>query len=125
MAKEDSQEISPLRVLGENFKINKLLNALSTRNKMEETMNGKIDLKDKTSRVDYDLHEKLFKKRIWNLEDLSLFTGFSIKTIQNRISEERKKKTRSKQGNYLPYTKRCGRLFFSPNDILNWIEEGE
>jgi len=88
-------------------------------------MNGKIELKDKTGDIDYDLHDKLFKKRIWNIKELSLFMGFSVKTIQNRISKERKEKTRSKRGNYLPYAKRGGRYFFNPNEVLNWIDEGD
>ncbi|EPZ51758.1 hypothetical protein M902_2334 [Bacteriovorax sp. BAL6_X] len=88
-------------------------------------MNQRIDLEDKLNNVDYDLHEKLFKKKIWELKDVSLFTGLSAKTIQNRISIERKRKTRSKRGNFIPYMKRCGRLFFDPEKILNWIEEGD
>lgn len=69
--------------------------------------------KDKVKLDEYDLHQKLFKKRIWTLEDVSLFTGFAKKTICNKTSRRE-----------IPHRKRGNRLFFLPDEILNWIEEG-
>jgi excisionase family DNA binding protein len=57
----------------------------------------------------------LFKKRIWTIEDTSLFLNLSKGTIYNKVSRRE-----------IPYRKPKGgrRLYFMPDEILNWIEEG-
>ena len=51
-------------------------------------------------------------KPIWNIEDLMQITGMKRQTIYNRIKD-------------IPHRKKSGRLFFFPDEILNWIDEGE
>lgn len=57
---------------------------------------------------------KMFNKRIWSIEDLMEVTGYSRQTIYNLKSQKR-----------IPFRKKFGKLFFIPDEILNWIEEGE
>jgi predicted DNA-binding transcriptional regulator AlpA len=73
-----------------------------------------MNKKDILKLDEYDLHKLLFKKRIWTIEDVSLFTGFAKKTIWNKTSRRE-----------IPHRKCGNRLFFMPDEILNWIEEGE
>lgn len=75
---------------------------------------------DNTCPHDSDTNSQLFQKKIWNINDVSLATGYKVKTIYNMTSE----KTRRTHGK-IPSRKRGGRLFFFPEEILNWIEEGE
>ena len=56
----------------------------------------------------------LFDKKIWSIKDVSEFLGLSTGTIYNKTSRRE-----------LPYRKRGNRLFFIPDEILNWIEEGD
>ncbi len=58
----------------------------------------------------YTDHETLFKKRIWTISDVSLFTGFTVRSLYNMKD--------------LPRRKRGNRLFFIPDEILDWIDEG-
>jgi hypothetical protein len=58
-------------------------------------------------------HQLLFEKKIWTKEDVSLFTGLKLGTIYNKTSM-----------GVIPYKKRGNRLYFIPQDILNWIDEG-
>lgn len=57
----------------------------------------------------------LFENKIlWTIDDLSAFTGLAKQTIYNKINRKE-----------IPYRK-CGRrLRFMPDEILNWIEEGD
>lgn len=59
--------------------------------------------------------ELLFKNRIWTIDDVALFLGLSKKTIYNKTSRGE-----------IPFRKpkRGGRLYFLPEEILNWIDEG-
>ena len=59
-------------------------------------------------------HKQLFNKRIWTIEDVVLFTGISKKTIYSKTSRRE-----------IPFRKRGGRLFFFPDEILDWIDEGD
>jgi predicted DNA-binding transcriptional regulator AlpA len=71
-------------------------------------------IRDNTELATYS-HNQLFNKRIWNIDDVVLFLGLSKKTIYNKVSRRE-----------LPYRKpKSGRrLYFVPEEILNWIEEG-
>jgi len=55
---------------------------------------------------------RLDNKPIWNIEDLMQITGMQKQTIYNRIKD-------------IPHRKKGGRLFFFPDEIMNWIDEGE
>ena len=57
--------------------------------------------------------ELLFKKRIWQISDVVLFTGLSKGTVYNLVSQGR-----------LPKRKRAGRLYFDPDEIHDWILQG-
>jgi predicted DNA-binding transcriptional regulator AlpA len=65
----------------------------------------------KTEPVDFKM---LFEKLIWNLNDLNQATGLSKQTIYNLVNQGR-----------IPHSRKARRLFFSPTEIQNWIEEGE
>lgn len=55
----------------------------------------------------------LFENQIWKIKDVAKFTGYSVGTLYNLVSQ-----------NLVPYRKKRGRLFFIPLEIQNWIEEG-
>lgn len=56
-------------------------------------------------------HNQLFNKKIWTIKDVSTFTGFAVSSLYNMDD--------------LPRRKRRGRLFFYPNEIMDWIDTGE
>lgn len=58
-------------------------------------------------------HAELFQKKIWNVDDVLAFTGLGYSTLMRYTSQKR-----------IPHRKR-GRLFFIPQEIMNWIDEGE
>jgi predicted DNA-binding transcriptional regulator AlpA len=58
------------------------------------------------------LQTQLFKIRIWTIQDVALFTGFAVGTIYNKTSRRE-----------IPHRKRGKKLFFIPDEILNWIDE--
>ena len=66
--------------------------------------------KDKSGTNDYSIHNTLFDKRIWTIKDVSLFTGFTVKSLYNMKD--------------LPRRKRGNRLFFIPEEIMDWIDTG-
>lgn len=78
-------------------------------------ISGEIFDKDtmNDSGIQLSVHSQLFNKRIWSIKDVSIFTGLKIGTIYNRTSK-----------GLIPFSKRGSRLFFNPNEILNWIDEG-
>lgn len=58
--------------------------------------------------------DKLFEnKKIWTVTDTAAFLDRSVGTIYNLVSLGK-----------LPYYKRGKRLYFRPQEILNWIMEG-
>lgn len=59
-------------------------------------------------------HKLLFNKLIWSIDDVALFTRLSRGTIYNKTYK-----------GDIPYRKRGNRLYFNPQDILNWIDEGD
>lgn len=68
--------------------------------------NNKIDLRG---------NKQLFENKIlWTIDDLKDFTGLQKQSIYNLVSSRK-----------IPFRKKCSKLFFVPNEILNWIEEGE
>ncbi len=69
---------------------------------------------DNDSNSGYVDHKQLFNKLIWSIEDVMLFTRLSKGTIYNKTYKGK-----------IPYRKRGNRLYFIPQDIQNWIEEGD
>ncbi len=53
-------------------------------------------------------------KKIWNIKDVCLFTGYSKGTVYNLTSK-----------GMIPHRKKRGKLYFIPTEIQNWIDEGE
>lgn len=70
-------------------------------------------LLDRDSRREESL-EKLSNKRIWNICDVCLYTGYKKGTVYNLTSQD-----------LIPYRKKRGKLFFIPHEIQNWIDEGD
>lgn len=58
--------------------------------------------------------KSLFEKKIWLLDDVIEATGFKKQTIYNKVSN-----------NEIPYRKRGKKLFFIPEEIIDWIHEGD
>lgn len=56
----------------------------------------------------------LFKKKIWRVSDVANFLECSIGHVYNLASDEK-----------IPKRKKNGFLFFVPEEILNWVLEGE
>ena len=57
----------------------------------------------------------LFLKKIWAIEDIALFLGLSKGTIYNKVSRREIPFRKPKSGR---------RLYFMPDEILNWVEDG-
>lgn len=55
-----------------------------------------------------------FQNRIWQIEEVAKFTGYSVSTLYNLTSR-----------NLIPHRKKRGRLYFIPLEIQNWIDEGD
>lgn len=56
----------------------------------------------------------LFENRIWSIEDVASYTGYSVGTLYNLTSQ-----------NVIPHRKKRGKLYFVPLEIQNWIDEGD
>jgi len=56
----------------------------------------------------------LFYKKIWRVDDVAKFLGVTVGHIYNLASNEK-----------IPKRKKRGILFFVPNEILNWVLEGD
>ena len=63
---------------------------------------------------------QFFNNQIWRIGDVANFLGVSIGHIYNLVSAS--KKTRRKDE--IPYRKRGKALYFFPQEILDWIDEG-
>ncbi len=70
-------------------------------------------LRRDTPALQSDITEML-KKPFWTIHEAAYFTGFKVRTIYNKVSRKE-----------MPYRKRGKRLFFIPNEIINWIDEGD
>lgn len=77
-------------------------------------MSEPLEKKDSMDNPLYVDHKLLFNKKIWSIEDVTLLTRLSRGTVYNKTSKGK-----------IPYRKRGNRLYFIPQDILNWIEEGD
>jgi predicted DNA-binding transcriptional regulator AlpA len=58
--------------------------------------------------------EKLFNIRIWRVKDVANFLNCSIGHIYNLTSDEK-----------IPNVKKGKFLYFVPEEILNWVLEGD
>ena len=56
--------------------------------------------------------QKFFENRIWRIDDVANYTGYSLGTLYNLTSQK-----------LIPHRKNRGRIFFIPLEIQNWIEE--
>jgi len=56
----------------------------------------------------------LFNKKIWRVDDVAKFLGCTKGHIYNLVSDEK-----------IPKIKKGKFLFFIPDEILNWILEGD
>lgn len=57
---------------------------------------------------------KLFDKKIWTATETAAFLNRSVGTIYNLVYLGK-----------LPFYKRGKRLYFIPQEILNWVQEGD
>ncbi len=55
----------------------------------------------------------LFDKKIWRINDVAEFLQLSVKTIYNKTSKDE-----------IPHIKKGKTLYFRPDDIENWVLEG-
>lgn len=58
--------------------------------------------------------KSLFEMKIWKIDDVVEATGFKKQTIYNKVSNKE-----------IPYRKRGKKLFFIPDEIIDWIHEGD
>ena len=56
----------------------------------------------------------LFDKQIWTIDDFVTVTGIAKQTVYNKTSKDE-----------IPHRKRAGKLFFLPEEIHDWIDEGD
>lgn len=56
----------------------------------------------------------LFYKKIWRVGDVAMFLNCTVGHVYNLASDEK-----------IPKRKKNGLLFFVPDEILNWVLEGE
>lgn len=80
---------------------------------------------ERTTNIDYNSSElrysdradnasaMIFHNRIWRVQDVAKFLGCSIGHVYNLSSDER-----------IPKVKKGKFLYFIPESILNWIQEG-
>jgi predicted DNA-binding transcriptional regulator AlpA len=78
-----------------------------------------LGLSYKESKEDYNKDEQanaheFFNKKIWRVEDVAKFLGCTTGHVYNLASDEK-----------IPKRKKNGFLFFVPEEILNWILEGD
>ena len=64
--------------------------------------------------VSTQLPTEFFDRRIWRAQDVAKFLQCSVGHVYNLVSDEK-----------IPKRKKNGLLFFVPNEILNWILEGD
>lgn len=58
--------------------------------------------------------QELFHKKIWRVGDVARFLGCTVGHVYNLASDEK-----------IPRRKKNGFLFFVPEEILNWVLEGD
>ena len=78
---------------------------------------GRIYLQGVTGTIEDKLGPKLFDKKIWTIDDVASFTGISKSSLYKMTSLRRRES--------IPFRKRSGKLYFLPEEVMNWIEEGD
>jgi excisionase family DNA binding protein len=68
---------------------------------------------DNSDKVMYGPMTQLFDKKIWRINDVALFLQCSVKTIYNKTSKGE-----------IPHIKKGKTLYFRPEEIENWVLEG-
>ena len=61
----------------------------------------------------YDKQFMLFDKRIWRIIDVAEYLQLSVKTVYNKTSRGE-----------IPFIKKGKTLYFRPEEIENWLLEG-
>lgn len=56
----------------------------------------------------------ILENQIWHIRDVATYTGYSIGTLYNLTSRS-----------LIPFRKKRGKLYFIPDEIRNWIDEGD
>lgn len=56
----------------------------------------------------------ILENQIWKIRDVANYTGYSLGTLYNLTSRS-----------LIPFRKKRGKLFFIPDEIRNWIDEGD
>ncbi len=59
------------------------------------------------------MNNQLFNKRIWKIKDVAEYLQCSVGTIYNKTSKGE-----------IPFFKKGKSLYFSPEEIENWVQEG-
>lgn len=62
----------------------------------------------------FDSAGLFYNKKIWRAKDVARFLQCSVGHVYNLVSDEK-----------IPTRKKHGLLFFVPDEILNWILEGD
>lgn len=102
------------RVEGIGMESNVYKSQISTQETGQKNQNKVQQKNNELDEINHRNSEKFFEKRICTINDVSLYTGYSIGTLYNLTSQ-----------NLIPHRKKRGRLFFVPTEILNWIDEGD
>lgn len=69
------------------------------------------------SQSDMNQEIKLFDKRIWDIDDVVKATGYSKYYIYELVSKDRIPR--------LPKKSKRSKLLFDPEEILDWLHEGD
>ena len=59
------------------------------------------------------MNNSLFDKRIWRIKDVAIYLQLSVRTIYNKTSKGE-----------IPHKKKGKTLYFYPEEIENWVLEG-
>ncbi len=72
-------------------------------------------LQDETSlKQDLFRSNRLFDSKIWTITETAQFLDLAVGTIYHLVSKRK-----------IPFRKKNKRLYFIPQEILNWIQEGD
>ena len=63
---------------------------------------------------------QFFNKIIWRVDDVAEFLGVSVGHVYNLVLASKQ----MRRGSGIPYRKRGKLLYFLPNEIFDWIDEG-
>lgn len=76
--------------------------------------NGHLGEYNKSSKDERLSSGTLFYNQIWRVKDVARYLGCTVGHVYNLVSEKR-----------IPLRKKGRLLFFIPDEITNWILEGE